>query len=273
MLKKWLRELFYVQHSDRRVMLALLVVMAIVMVAIFLVGGRTPTAEHTPLMAKADSTAARTATAGTTEAPPPYYRQERTTVAERFVFDPNTADSTQLLRLGLRPWQVRNIYKYRAAGGIYRTKADFAQLYGLTVKEYRELEPYIEIGSDYRPAATLVADKSNDSTTVADTLRYPVKLAQGETIDLATADTTALKTVPGIGSYFARRVVEYRRRLGGFVRIEQLDEIDDFPQEAKSFLTLEQPAIEKININTLSMNELKKHPYINFYQARAIADY
>lgn len=29
---------------------------------------------------------------------------------ECFYFDPNTADSTQLLRLGLQPWQVRNIY-------------------------------------------------------------------------------------------------------------------------------------------------------------------
>src|SRR3712207_9469155 len=37
-----------------------------------------------------------------------------------FDFDPNTADSTQFLALGLRPWQVRNIYKYRAKGGIYQ---------------------------------------------------------------------------------------------------------------------------------------------------------
>ena len=42
--------------------------------------------------------------------------EERRT--ELFAFDPNTADSTALLRLGLRPWQVRAIYRYRARGGV-----------------------------------------------------------------------------------------------------------------------------------------------------------
>ena len=54
---------------------------------------------------------------------------------ETFCFDPNTADSTQLLRLGLQPWQVRNIYKYRAHGGVYQCKEDFAYVYGLTAKD------------------------------------------------------------------------------------------------------------------------------------------
>ena len=47
---------------------------------------------------------------------------------ELFPFDPNTADSTALLRLGLQPWQVRAIYKYRARGGVYRQPSDFARL-------------------------------------------------------------------------------------------------------------------------------------------------
>ena len=47
------------------------------------------------------------------------FRQPEERVVETFFFDPNTADSTMLLRLGLSPWQVRNIYKYRARGGRY----------------------------------------------------------------------------------------------------------------------------------------------------------
>ena len=70
---------------------------------------------------------------------------------ETFPFDPNTADSTQLLRLGLAPWQVRAIYHYRAKGGVFRRPSDFARLYGLTAKQYRELEPYIRISADYLP--------------------------------------------------------------------------------------------------------------------------
>ncbi len=189
---------------------------------------------------------------------------------ERFSFDPNTADSTALLRLGLRPFQVRNIYKYRAAGGIYRAKEDFAQLYGLTLKEYRELEPYINITADYQPAANVVKRAPRQ----ADTLRYAEKLSQGETVNVALADTAELRRVPGIGSYYARRIVRYREQLGGFVSVEQLDEIDGFPAEAKQYLVLaDGQTVRPLNLNKLSLNELRSHPYLNYYQARAIVEF
>jgi DNA uptake protein ComE-like DNA-binding protein len=189
--------------------------------------------------------------------------------AERFNFDPNTADSTQLLRLGLQPWQVRSIYKYRAAGGVFRTKEDFARLYGLTVKQYRELEPYIHISSDYLPAATLVARQS----PAADTLPRRHKIAMGEHVVLNTADSATLRTVPGIGDYFSAEILRYGQRLGGYVSVDQLDEIADFPSEAKQFFIIQAPAPRLLNLNQLSLNELKRHPYINYYQARAIVDY
>ena len=55
--------------------------------------------------------------------------------------------------------------------------------------------------------------------------------------------------------------------------VEQLDEIDDFPPEAKQYLVINNPAPKKLNINQLSLNELRRHPYINFYMAKAITDY
>ena len=111
-------------YSDRRVIISLLIVGIAMMGILFVLTDDN----HT------ESVRARK------EAPEKskhrYYHTQGQQV-ESFVFDPNTADSIQLLRLGLRPWQVRNIYKYRSKGGIYRTKADFARLYGLTVKDYR----------------------------------------------------------------------------------------------------------------------------------------
>ena len=190
---------------------------------------------------------------------------------ERFVFDPNTADSTQLLRLGLQSWQVMNIYKYRAAGGVYRKKEDFARLYGLTAKQYRELEPYIHISADYQPALTLV--KEEKVSNQRDTLRYPVKIGEGENIDLNVADTSLYKKVPGIGSYYARRIADYAQRLGGFVSVDQLDEIENFPRDAKKYFAVSTSQVRQLNVNRLSLNELKRHPYINYYQAKAIVDY
>lgn len=187
-------------------------------------------------------------------------------------FDPNTADSTRLLMLGLSPWQVRNIYKYRAKGGVYRTKADFARLYGLTAQKYKELEPYIRITGDYRPAAEVYGEGKAE-LTLRDTMRYPVKIKPGEHIVLNTADTSQLKRVPGIGSGFARAIVRYGQRLGGYVSVEQLREIDNFPEEAVAYFVVKHPVVSRLNLNKLPLNRLRRHPYIGFYQAKTIVEY
>ena len=102
---------------------------------------------------------------------------------------------------------------------------------------------------------------------------YQVKIKPGEHVVLNTADTTMLKTVPGIGPYYAKKIVDYGQRLGGYVSVDQLDEIEGFPLDAKEYLTIEGATPHKLNVNSLSLNELKRHPYINFYRAKAITDY
>ena len=260
-----IREFFYLQKSDRKVILTLLVVIVSVFTMIFLTG--RDSTETT--MQQKDSIKSRTSKSYN-------YSSYTPKKVEHFTFDPNTADSTQLLRLGLQPWQVRNIYKYRAAGGVYRKPTDFAKLYGLTVKQYRELEPYIHISSDYLPASTLVNEKESYTRKApkdSATHHYPIKIKETERIVLNTADTTSLVTIPGIGPYYARKIVQYGNRLGGYVSVDQLDEIEDFPTEAKKYLVISNPSPKKLNVNKLTLNERKRHPYINFYQAKAITDY
>ena len=191
--------------------------------------------------------------------------------AERFPFDPNTADSTQLLRLGLKPYIVRNIYKYRAKGGTFRRAEDFARLYGLTAGEYKSLKPYIKISSDYKPAASLVPE-TEKTVAPKDSLKYPVKLTAGEHIALNIADTSMLKRVPGIGSGFARAIVNYRNRLGGYADVKQLLDIKGMPQDALKYIVLGSSNVRKLDVNHLSLDQLKKHPYLNFYQARALVE-
>lgn len=160
-----------------------------------------------------------------------YYVPEKQ--GELFPFDPNTADSTQFLRLGLRPWQVRNIYKYRAAGGRYRKPTDFARLYGLTLKQYKRLEPYICIEKEVMAADVYGNIREEYPRPHYD---YPVKLRKGEHININTADTAQLMTVPGIGPYYARQIVRKRARLGGFASPKQLLEIEGFPETALEYM-------------------------------------
>ncbi|WP_315341895.1 helix-hairpin-helix domain-containing protein [Hoylesella oralis] len=264
----FLKEFFYFTKSDRKVILFLLVSVTVVSGLFFYVGGDNRTTE----LAREDSltVAHLPLSSGEYEHDHITYRIDGGQKAELFSFDPNTADSTALLKLGLRPWQVRNIYKYRAAGGVYRRPTDFARLYGLTQKQYKAMEPYIHIGADYLPAALLAA---KERVPERDTIQYPVKLKANEKLPLNTADTAALRKVPGIGRYYAREIAWYRDRLGGFYRVDQLKEIEGFPEEALAYFTVSGGAIRKLNVNKLTLNQLKRHPYISFYQAKAIADY
>lgn len=206
-----------------------------------------------------------------------------------FYFDPNTADSTQLRQLGLREWQIRNIYKYRKRGGVYRCKEDFAYVYGLTAGDYRRLAPYIRIAEDFRPASSLAEVKNrkyeygkdiyNNGTANGNEAdgkqikAYSPKIHIGEYIEINSADTTELMKIPGIGSYFSRRITRYRDMLGGFASREQLLEIDNFPEEAIKYVAINQQGIHKLRVNQLSLTQLKRHPYLNYYQARALTDF
>ena len=268
-----IKELFYFSKSDRKAILFLLVAIVVIFVAIRWSSGLSVTPEK-PVT---EQRKALKRSVSSRHSDNDWRLDEPTPIAIHLTpFDPNTAPPEQLLALGLQPWQVRSLLKYRSKGGVFRQPSDFARLYGLTLKQYRQLEPYIRISDDYRPAADFIASERLHAMHQHDTLRYPVKLKAGMHVFLNSADTTDLKKVPGIGSYFARQIVNYRNRLGGFSSIEQLAEIEDFPIESLTFFAVstdELGKIHRLNVNKLSLNELKRHPYINFYMARAIVDF
>lgn len=265
-----MRRFFYLQRNDRRT-LTVLVAMAVVAVAVIVgVGnGGKSDAEAMADSAKAVASGHR-ANYSRTYSAPTYAVEGR--AVRLTTFDPNTADSSQLLSLGLAPWQVRAIYRYRAAGGVYTKPSDFARLYGLTAGQYKRLEPYIRISADYRPAADAYAVEPRNMH-LRDTARYPLKIKPTQRIALNDADTAALKTVPGIGSWFARKIVDYRDRLGGYHDVGQLLEISGFPTTALQYFVLGSRNLRRINLNSASMSQLRRHPYIGFYQAKTIIDH
>lgn len=207
---------------------------------------------------------------------------------ETFSFDPNEADSTQLLRLGLAPFQVRSIYRFRAKGGVFSTPDDFRRVYRLTNGQWERLAPYIVIGRKYRLVSVPPRSYTKSSSVygniskrdsagiVRDSIRrtFQQKINGDETVDVNTADSAMLCRIPGIGKYYASRIVRYRNRLGGFVSAEQLLEIEDFPADALAWITVSSaPAIQKLDVNHLSERKMMKHPYMGYYRASEIAAY
>lgn len=266
----------YIKRSDRRILWFLLVILVLALAVTLFVNRDNKMFTEA---GKDDSADTRINSNGKYSGEYRNYKgnesyQSQSRSVRRFPFDPNTADSTELLALGLQPWQVRNIYKYRAAGGVYRRKEDFGRVYGLTNKQYKELEPYIRIGKDYQPYVVFNEPRPahiNVPDSIA--LHSPKKIKAGEKIELNSADTAQLMRVPGIGKYYARQIVNRRTFLGGFYTPDQLLEIEYLPKEAINYFYVNSTEIKKINVNKASISDLKRHPYINYYQAKDIIDY
>ena len=95
-------------------------------------------------------------------------------------------------------------------------------------------------------------------------------------IDINSADTAVLRSLYGIGPVLSQRIVRYRDLLGGFVRKDQLLEVYGLSKECYSGISdriTVNATNKKIKINEATIQELKKHPYIDYYQAKAIVDY
>ena len=197
---------------------------------------------------------------------------KRDTIAIRMqMFDPNTVDSLTLLHLGFKPWQAKNMLKYRAKGGKYRKKEDLKKLYGMTDSMYLALAPYIYIKD------SIVVDSARIDSVRMDSLPKWKSIKKDTILNLRTADTTELKLIRGIGSYRAKMIVRYREQLGGYAQVEQIMEARGMDKViADSILPhfyIDSVVVNKIPINHIRPEVLQRHPYLNFEQAKAIYEY
>lgn len=163
---------------------------------------------------------------------------------ETFRFDPNTVSVEDLCRLGFSPKQAQAIDNYRQKGGRFRRKEDFAKSYVVADSVFRRLEPFIDI---------------------------PL-------VDLNVADSAAFDALPGIGGWFATKMVEHRKALGGYSYKEQLMDIYRFDQEKfdglKDLITVSPENAVPYPLWTLPADSLRAHPYIrNLETAKAIVLY
>lgn len=186
-------------------------------------------------------------------------------------FDPNTADSVTFVKLGLPSWMARNILRYRSKNGVFRRPEDFRKIYGMTDAQFQTLRPYIRIAQPDTDRYVAPVRLLEDSLPLRkDTLfKYP----PGTLVDLNRADTTELKKIPGIGSTIARMIVDYRSRLGAFYRVEQLADIRLKVDKLRPWFWVDTTLVRTIPVNRMSVERLKRHPYLNFYQAKVINEH
>lgn len=164
------------------------------------------------------------------------------TRVETFRFNPNTVSVEDLQRLGFSLKQAQSIDNYRQKGGRFRRKSDFAKSFVVADSVYKRLEPYIDI---------------------------PL-------VDLNKADSAAFDSLPGVGGWFARKMVDYREQLGGYSCKEQLMEIYHFDKEKfdglKDLVTVSETA--PFRLWSLPADSLVLHPHVRYMRtAKAIVLY
>jgi len=183
--------------------------------------------------------------------------------AERFPFDPNTLDSAGWVRLGFSPKQSASIVRYRSKGAVFRKPEDLLRLYMMDTAKFLDLLPFVTIAP--LPAQPAFSDFVRSERPA------PVQ------VELNRADTLELTALKGIGPAFARRIVKYRERLGGFRSMDQLYEVYGMDSARiagfAAQVTLDTAGLSYININTADFKTLIRLPYFNKNQVNAILNY
>lgn len=172
-------------------------------------------------------------------------------------FDPNRYTAAQWEKLGLSPAQTAVILKFTSRG-IYSNN-DLKKIFVIPEELFEKIK-----------------DSTFYPTKPSFTKYDGIEVKQVKTIDLVdlnSADQEKMETIPGIGPYFAKNIIEYREKLGGFTDKTQLLEVWKFTPEkydqVKEYVEVN-GGTRKINVNTCELDVLKNHPYIRFNIANSI---
>lgn len=205
---------------------------------------------------------------------------------ETFDFDPNTASKDDLMRLGLSARTAQTVMNFRAKGGKFYKKEDLKKVYGLRIEDYERLLPYVQIaqqnsGKEYKEyskyAENQQVTRSGDyEKPNYETNKFPKKNT-AIIVDINAATVEDWQQIPGVGPGWAKRIVNFREKLGGFVSANQVGETFGLPDSVfQKMLPQMQPStpiFRRINLNSATLDELKKHPYLSSFQATILFNY
>tara|TARA_B110000305_G_scaffold133695_1_gene149234 strand:+ start:113 stop:958 length:846 start_codon:yes stop_codon:yes gene_type:complete len=170
-------------------------------------------------------------------------------------FDPNEYQEEDWLKLGLSKKQVDVVLNFSKRG----------------LKSNNDLEKIFVISSDL---FDLIKDSTFYPEFEAKKQFEPLPEKEFIKVDINTADIENLKSIPGIGDFYAKKIIEYREELGGYCDTKQLLEIWKFDSEkydeVSENIILNKKDLRLIDINSCSIDELKSHPYISYKVANSI---
>ncbi len=166
-------------------------------------------------------------------------------------FNPNEVGEDELKRMGLKAKQIRGIMAFREHFRPFQKAKDLYEVYNLDSGLVKRLLPYAKVSN-------------------SDTLRF------NKVIDINSADSASLRSLPGIGPLTVNYFLDYRKALGGFHSLYQLEDlffIDSLWIATNQSRIRVDSISPSLNINKASLADLKEHPYISYGLARNIVEF
>ncbi len=176
-------------------------------------------------------------------------------------FDPNAYNLKEWMALGLSEKQANVIMKFSKYG--IKSDEELSKIFVISPELFELIKDstfYNEIKHPtYEERKFIAVDK------------------QKIVVELNAANQEVLETIPGIGPYFAKKIITFRDKLGGYLNKEQLLEINKMTPEIlssiKEYISFDNELISQININEATSEDLSKHPYISWNVANAIVKF
>lgn len=177
-------------------------------------------------------------------------------------FTPANSSAEHWRRAGLSDKKAKSIMKYLHQGGRINSAKDLDRIYCLNEQEKQMLKSQLQF--------------SIDTFQTSGPRHAPLK-RQPMVVELNTADTAQLMQLPGIGKWFARKIIERRDLLGGFYDEQQLLEVYRMTQgkidTLYDYIRVDARKIQRIRINQVHPDTLAMHPYFRRKLAHTICSY
>ena len=213
------------------------------------------------------------------------FQEKSSSNTQVFSLDLNRPDSAQFIKSGMSKYTFRNMRKFQAAGAILSDAGDLAKVYGVQEKWMQNHGANVVYQEDKKKFVQkkIVAkswDEPRDFAKPSSSSEYSMDSwaisLKDQIVNINQADSTEWMSLKGVGPFYAKRILKFRQSLGGFQSIDQVKETYGLPdsvfQLIRPLLNLTK-APSRIDIHNASIEDLSKHPYLSYTEAKKIKKY
>ncbi|GEP49344.1 hypothetical protein FNO01nite_00160 [Flavobacterium noncentrifugens] len=190
-------------------------------------------------------------------------------VPKIYPFNPNFITDFKGYKLGMSVDEIDRLLQFRKSNRFVNSTKEFQDVTKVSDSLLAEMAPYFKF-PDWV--------KNKKSGHENNKFRSDFKKEKLQVIDINLATPEDLKRIYGIGDGLSERILKEKDKFGGFVSMEQMNDIWGLSPEViekltTSFSVKSVPDVKKIHINDAPLKELMQFPYFRYSVAKAIVTY